>query len=124
MTRFFAGWAMASTPMPMNNPSIAIHFGRIALDSADIDPDERDLISGFFKCIWLIDVLAAMVVMHYAPLLRAGEYERAILIMMDWATETDFFHGELSQQIRRKFMAIMVMTATHILQEQDAIARN
>jgi len=115
---------MASTPMPMNNPSIAIHFGRIVLDSADIDPDEKELISGFFKYTWLIDVLAAMVVMHYAPLLRTEEYERAIAIMMDWATETDFFHGELSQQIRRRFIGIIVMTGAHILQEQDAIARN
>lgn len=110
--------------MPTNNPSIAIHFGRKALDSADIDPDERELISGFFKCTWLIDALAAMVLMHYAPLLRAGEYEGAIDLMMEWATETDFFHGELSQQIRSRFMGIIVMTGAQILEEQDAIARN
>ena len=124
MTRYSGAWLMAFTPIPMNNPSIALYFGRKALETADIDPDERELISGFFRCVWLIDVLAAMALMHYAPLLRAGEYERAIVIMMDWASETDFFHGELSQQIRSRFMGIMVMTAAQILREQDAIARN
>ena len=110
--------------MPTNNPSIAIHFGRKVLDSVDIDPDERELISGFFRYTWLIDVLAAMAVMHYAPLLRAGEFVKAIEIMMDWATETDFFHGELTYRIRYRFIEIIIMTAVQILQEQDAIARN
>jgi hypothetical protein len=111
-------------PMPMNNPSIATHFARKALDVADIDPDERELISGFFRNTWLIDALAALTVMHSGHLIRDEEYTKANELMLEWAGETDFFHGELSQHIRSRFMAIIVMTAALILHHQDTIARN
>lgn len=108
----------------MNKPSIAIDFGRKALDSADIDPDEREFISGFFKYAWLIDALAALAVMHCGHLIKDEKYGRAIVSMLEWANTTDFFHEELSQGIRRRFVTIMVMTAAQILREQDAITRN
>jgi hypothetical protein len=108
----------------MNNPSLALCFGRKALDAADIDADERELISGFFRNTWLIDALTALTVMHSGYLIRDEEYNKANELMLDWASETDFFHGELSQHIRSRFMAIIVMTAAQILHHQDTIARN
>lgn len=108
----------------MNKASIAIDFGRKALDSADIDPDEKELISGFFKYAWLIDALAALALTHCGHLIKDEKYGRAIASMLDWANATDFFHEELSQEVRSRFMTIMVMTAAQILREQDAITRN